>query len=248
MTAPTPLCVLPGLGLKSVKMLERAGVTTIEQLRKIGHVAAYELVRNAEPKASRNLLWVLEGALGGRRWREVAKEQRNSLPLALQSVERGVTNDQADLPRLIQSFRQCADLAGVVLSLEALTVELLDAPHRPPPGVPNGKLAIYLFFYGGKCLKIGKAGANSHKRYSSHHYNAGSSSSNLAKALIGARQEMGIEHVLAAEIGKWIRANVSRINVLMDASYGVTVQNLLESFLQCALNPRFEGRESQRAR
>ena len=248
MTVPIPLSVLPGIGPKSAKLLERAGITTIEQLRKIGHLAAYELVKKAEPKVSPKLLSVLEGALSDRRWREVAREHRAGLSLILEPVEISVVNTQTDLPRLVQSFRQCVGLAGIVLSPDALTLEVLDAPHKAPRKVPSGKLAVYLFFHGGKCLKIGKAGGNSHTRYSSQHYNAGGSSSNLAKSLVDARQEMGIDHVLAREVGKWIRENVSRVNVLLDARYGVVVQNLLESFLQCALNPRFEGRESQRAR
>jgi hypothetical protein len=46
------------------------------------------MVKQVEPKASLNLLWALEGALSGLHWREVAREHRTSLLLALEAHER----------------------------------------------------------------------------------------------------------------------------------------------------------------
>jgi len=63
-----------------------AGITSLEQLIRLGSVAAYVQVKRVEPKASLNLLWALEGAISGLHWQIVAKEHRTSLLLALESL------------------------------------------------------------------------------------------------------------------------------------------------------------------
>ena len=47
-------------------MLRRAGITTEEQLRALGAVRAYVMVKRCSANASLNLLWALEGALTNR--------------------------------------------------------------------------------------------------------------------------------------------------------------------------------------
>lgn len=74
---------MPNLGPKSAQFLLDAGITSLEQLRRLGAVQAYAMVKQVAPRASLNLLWALEGALSGLYWREVAKEHRTSLLLAL---------------------------------------------------------------------------------------------------------------------------------------------------------------------
>lgn len=76
---------LNGLGPKSQEMLARAGITSVEQLRALGAVAAYAKTRASNPRASLNLLWALEGALTGQPWQKVAREERTSLLLALEA-------------------------------------------------------------------------------------------------------------------------------------------------------------------
>lgn len=83
----TPVARLPNLGPKSAEMLARAGVTTVEELRRIGAVAAYVRVQRAGQRASLNLLWALEGALTGLPWQQVAQEHRTSLLLALDALQ-----------------------------------------------------------------------------------------------------------------------------------------------------------------
>lgn len=78
------ICELKSLGPKSQEMLARAGITTVEQLREIGSVAAYVQTKKANPKVSLNLLWGLESALTGERWQEIARVHRTSLLLALE--------------------------------------------------------------------------------------------------------------------------------------------------------------------
>lgn len=82
------LSAVPNLGPKSAQMLAAAGVTTLAELRTLGAVAAYLRVRRAEPKASLNLLWALEGAVIGMPWQQVAREHRTRLLMALEDAER----------------------------------------------------------------------------------------------------------------------------------------------------------------
>ena len=78
---------LRNLGPKSQAMLAAAGITTLEQLRHLGSIRAYRLVKATGANASLNLLWALEGALASQPWQEVAREHRLSLLLALEAHE-----------------------------------------------------------------------------------------------------------------------------------------------------------------
>ncbi|CAD5366182.1 Competence protein TfoX [Rubrivivax sp. A210] len=84
-----PIAELPNFGPKSQQMLERAGIKTLEELRRLGSVAAYVRVKRCGASTSLNLLWAMEGALTGISWQEVAREHRTSLILALDEFERG---------------------------------------------------------------------------------------------------------------------------------------------------------------
>lgn len=81
---------LSNLGPKSQEMLAHAGIASIEQLRALGSVAAFALVRRSGARPSLNLLWALEGALTGLSWQEVAREHRTSLLFALEDHEKQV--------------------------------------------------------------------------------------------------------------------------------------------------------------
>jgi DNA transformation protein len=78
---------LRGLGPKSQAMLMGAGIHTVSQLRRIGSVRAYALVKASRANASLNLLWALEGALSGLPWQRVAREHRLSLLLSLEAMK-----------------------------------------------------------------------------------------------------------------------------------------------------------------
>lgn len=81
---------LQNLGPKSQAMLAAAGIHSLEQLRKLGSVHAYLLVKATGANASINLLWALGGALTGLPWQVVAREHRLSLLLALEVQENQV--------------------------------------------------------------------------------------------------------------------------------------------------------------
>ena len=79
---------LCNLGPASLRMLAAAGISTDDDLRALGSVAAYLAVKRTGANASLNLLWALEGALTGRDWRVVAREDRTALLLYLDDMER----------------------------------------------------------------------------------------------------------------------------------------------------------------
>ena len=82
------IAALPNLCPKSQAMLAGAGITTLEDFRRLGSVAAYAKLKASGANASLNLLWAMEGALCGQPWQVVAKEQRTSLLLELDSLQR----------------------------------------------------------------------------------------------------------------------------------------------------------------
>lgn len=151
-----------------------------------------------------------------------------------------------DLTVLLDDFRKVVALAGVSLPPTALSFETLLAPHKPPSALPSGKAAVYVFVWNGCCLKVGKVGPKSQARFTSQHYSPASSNSNLAKSLVGGHGKIGLSGITESNVGGWIKTNVDRVNFLLNVECGMPVLTLLESFLQCRLNPVFEGFESQR--
>jgi len=147
---------------------------------------------------------------------------------------------------VLNDFVTVARLAGVMLESGDVRVEAMPAPHVPPTRLPPGTMAVYVFALGEDVLKVGKVGPKSQARYTSQHYNPGSANSTLAGSVIGDADRLGLGEGDRAEIGNWIKANVDRVNFLLQAGLGVPVLTLLESFLQCRLRPRYEGFKSQR--
>lgn len=146
-----------------------------------------------------------------------------------------------DLSVPLEDFRKVVALAGVSLPPAALSFETLPAPHKPPSALPSGKAAVYVFVWNGHCLKVGKAGPKSQARFTGQHYSPASSNSNLAKSLVAGHGKLGLSGITESNVGAWVKTNVDRVNFLLNAESGVRVLTLLESFLQCRLNPIFEG-------
>lgn len=73
------------LGPVSAEMLRKVGIEDLEQLRAIGSIAAYKQLISIGLKPSLNLLYAMEGALTGQPWQTVAREQKLSLLLLLES-------------------------------------------------------------------------------------------------------------------------------------------------------------------
>lgn len=78
--------LLRGLGTASRTLLASVGIASAAELRALGAVEAFRRVKAAHPRrVSLNLLWALEGALSGRDWRVVAREDRLRLLLELEA-------------------------------------------------------------------------------------------------------------------------------------------------------------------
>ena len=150
-----------------------------------------------------------------------------------------------DTTTIIQDFILVAALAGRTVSVSQIEAKTEPAPHIPPTKLPPGKMAIYVFSYEEQILKVGKAGPNSSARFTSQHYNPGSAPSTLAATLIKAGNKIGIENLTNDSAGSWIKQNTTRTNFLLDINCGIAVLSLFEAFLQCRLNPKYEGFASQ---
>lgn len=149
------------------------------------------------------------------------------------------------IKKLIEDFSIVAKLAGSQITLAELQLHESHAPHQRPSTLPVGFSAVYVFIYADRCLKVGKAGPRSVARYCSQHYGL-KAPSTLAKSLIKHQSKLGISCLDESNIGSWIIDNTTRINILMPSIYGPALLSLLESFMQCHLNPEFEGFESQK--
>jgi DNA transformation protein len=82
-----PLASLLGLGPQSAEMLVKAGIRSPATLSRMGAAKAFVKVRAVSDKASLNLLWALEGAVTGRPWQEVARNDRLRLLMEVDDLE-----------------------------------------------------------------------------------------------------------------------------------------------------------------
>ena len=80
------LTQLQSLGPKSASMLADVGITTLAQLRECGAVAAYVAVKRQHAAASMNLLYGLVAAVEGSDWRNVQRERKLELLLAVEDA------------------------------------------------------------------------------------------------------------------------------------------------------------------
>lgn len=150
-----------------------------------------------------------------------------------------------DAERIALDFLTVAKLSGVQLPDDAVEVQIMASPHIPPTRLPAGKMAVYVFTHGDETLKVGKVGAKSQARYTSQHYIPGSAKSTLAASILADHGRILLTEAEIAQVGSWIRANVDRVNFLIDERHGMRVLGLLEAFVQCCLKPRYEGFKSQ---
>ena len=148
--------------------------------------------------------------------------------------------------QLLDDFLAAAKRGGIEISQNAINFETLTMPHKPPSPLPKGKVAVYIFSDSECVLKVGQVGPNSQPRYTSHHYNPVSSGSNLSKSLLEDEYAKRKYNLSRETVGEWIKQNTDRVNFIVDAGYYGPVLNLLEAFVQCRLDPIYEGHVSQR--
>ena len=147
--------------------------------------------------------------------------------------------------KIADDFVSVAALAGLDIPRSDIEVAVLVTPHRPPSSLPSGKLGVYVFMFGNRCLKVGKAGPNSVARFCSQHYGTNAPST-LAKSLLKSQSSVGMTSLDSSNIKTRICENTTRLNFLLASMHGVFALSLLESFVQCRLRPEFEGFASQR--
>ena len=158
-----------------------------------------------------------------------------------------------DLEELKASVLQVATLAAVELPVAGVRLELLPAPHRPPGALPQGTQAVYAFLLGDGCLKVGKAGPKTQVRFTSQHYGCHAPGTlartlltyhSVAAMLLPRERAHELAGLTEASVGAWLAKNTSRLHLFMPAAAGGLVLTLMEGFMQCRLQPVFEGRST----
>lgn len=81
-----PIEEFPNLGPKSTQWLKASGIETVEQLRRIGPVVAFKIVKQNHARASLNLLWALAAGLEGKDWRDLTPSQKRNLQRQLEEL------------------------------------------------------------------------------------------------------------------------------------------------------------------
>lgn len=121
---------------------------------------------------------------------------------------------RSESKEIVANFLKVASLAGASLTTADIEVEELPAPHRPT-GLPVGSMAVYVFSWNGKTLKVGKAGANSDARFRSQHYNPKSAASTLAASILKDPSQVGSPKIDINSVGNWIKENTDRTNYIL---------------------------------
>ena len=161
-----------------------------------------------------------------------------------------------DAEEVKSAFIAAARLARVDLRPDEVDVQLLPAPHQPPTVLPAGQQVVYCFLLGEGCLKVGKAGAKTQARFTSQHYGAHARST-LAKSIIKDRSRIRalvadtghaeVEALDIQSVGAWLEKNAARLHLLLPAVAPACALNFAEAFLQCWLQPVYEGRAPELA-
>lgn len=74
-----PIGNLRNLGETSAGWLREIGITTIDDLRRVGPVFAFRRVRQLQGQVSFNLLWAMFAGLADRDWRSLTQDEKERL-------------------------------------------------------------------------------------------------------------------------------------------------------------------------
>ena len=128
---------------------------------------------------------------------------------------------------------------GTIIPSESYEVILREKPHNPC-SLPSGKMAVYMFRYNDQFLKIGKVGPKNNARFQNQHYNPNSAQSNLAKSIINDANMISV--IRETSIGKWIKNNCDRIDIIIDEkSVPEFTLELIDAILHYKYKPKYEG-------
>ena len=148
-----------------------------------------------------------------------------------------------NLENMRQDLIKAINLTDTNVNPDWIEISDLGCPHKTNK-LPNGKMAVYIFFYKDECLKIGKAGPNSNSRYENQHYDPNKSGSNLAKSIL-FDETFNVKSISNKNIGDWIKNNTKRINILLNKETGIFVLNFVEAYFQLKFKPKYEGFKTQ---
>ena len=121
---------------------------------------------------------------------------------------------------------------------EDYIIEDLGCPHMPTK-LKAEYGGVYLFFYGGQALKIGKANKKCGPRFTYQHYGF-SAHSTLAKSICCDNEfiQLGINK---DNVKQWLLQNTYRINIQVKGVDTEATTELIEAVLHFQLRPRYEG-------
>lgn len=83
MQQDAPIESLRNLGPVSGQWLRQVGISTVDDLERIGPVVVFRLVKQRWPRASLNLLWAMAAGLNGQDWRELTEANKSQLRMEL---------------------------------------------------------------------------------------------------------------------------------------------------------------------
>lgn len=146
-----------------------------------------------------------------------------------------------DIETSIDRFLTVASLTGNPISRDDIATDFLAAPHVPPTRLPKGKMAVDGFHGHDQRLKMGKAGAKSNGCYTQHHYHLDMVEYSPPRSHEEDLYMPAVPGLDPHVPGEWIKAEISRVNILLPAERGELLLSLLEAFLHCRLRPRYEG-------
>jgi DNA transformation protein len=81
------LLKMKNLGKTSAQWLHAAGIHKTADLRRLGSIHAYRAVKSRGIKASKVLLYAIEGALIDKHWAELPPERKDSLAQQLRQLD-----------------------------------------------------------------------------------------------------------------------------------------------------------------
>ena len=147
---------------------------------------------------------------------------------------------------LLDDFFAAAKSGKIEIPINAICIQKLLMPHISPSQMPKGKMAVYVFSTETCVLKVGRVNQGSVDRYTRQHYRPKGANSTLAKSLVADKNACQRYNLNEENISDWIQKNTDRVNFLIHADIDEFVLNLLEAFLQCRLQPVYEGTAKQR--
>ena len=141
---------------------------------------------------------------------------------------------------LLDDFLIASKSGKIEIPPNVICIQELLMPHERPT-LPQGKMAVYVFSTETCVLKVGKVNPGSGLRYKYQHYNPKGANSTLAKSLLADKNVCQRGNLSEKNICDWIQKNTDRVNFLIDEDIDQFVLSLLEAFLQCRLQPIYEG-------